>query len=121
VHALGTEVQYFHAWAMWHTRCCPFGVETTWPRADQDTDLDKEGTEMKATWIPVSSAVAIILLSLGVLEVMSAGVRVDEPGPAARWFSDAPMHSELTPDDLLALDLGTETGETIHSADGYER
>ena len=77
---------------------------------------------MKATWIPVGSAVAIILLSLGVLEVMSAGVRVDESGPAARWFSDAPMHSELTPpDDLLALDLGPETGETMHSADGYER
>jgi hypothetical protein len=67
---------------------------------------------MKATWIPVGSAVAIILLSLGVLEVMSAGVRSTSLGPAARWFSDAPINSELTPDDLLALDLGPETGET---------
>jgi hypothetical protein len=76
---------------------------------------------MNATWIPVGSAVAIILLSLGVLEVMSAGVRVDEPGPKARWFSDAPMHSELTPDDLVTLDLGAETGETVHVADGDDR
>jgi hypothetical protein len=33
---------------------------------------------MNAMWIPVGSAVAIILLSLGVLEVMSEGVRVDQ-------------------------------------------
>jgi hypothetical protein len=31
---------------------------------------------MNAVWIPVGSAVAIILLSLGVLEVLSQGVRV---------------------------------------------
>jgi hypothetical protein len=31
------------------------------------------------------------------------------------------MHSELTPDDLLTLDLGPETGETMHSADGDDR
>jgi hypothetical protein len=31
------------------------------------------------------------------------------------------MHSELTPDDLRALDLGPETGETVHAADGYDR
>jgi hypothetical protein len=73
---------------------------------------------MNATWIPVGSAVAIILLSLGVLEVMSAGVRVDEPVPAARWGSDAPLHSELTPDDLLALDLGPETADPVPAADG---
>jgi hypothetical protein len=71
---------------------------------------------MNATWIPVGSAVAIILLSLGVLEVMSAGVRVDEPVPTAWRVSDAPTRAELTPDDLLTLDLGPETGE-IHSAD----
>ena len=76
---------------------------------------------MNATWILVGSAVAIILLSLGVLEVMSEGVRVDDPVPAARWGSDAPMHSELTPDDLLILDLGPETGEAIHSSDGDYR
>lgn len=76
---------------------------------------------MNATWIPVGSAVAIILLSLGVLEVMSKGVRVDEPVSAVRRFSDAPMHSELTPDDLLTLDLGPETGQTSDSADGADR
>jgi hypothetical protein len=76
---------------------------------------------LNATWIPVGSAVALILLSLGVLEVMSAGVRVDEPVSAAGRFSDAPMHAELTPDDLLTLDLGSETGETIRSADGDGR
>jgi hypothetical protein len=76
---------------------------------------------MNATWIPVGSAVAIILLSLGVLEVMSKGVRVDEPVSAAWRFSDAPMHAELTPDDLLTLGLGPETGETIRSADGDGR
>jgi hypothetical protein len=76
---------------------------------------------MNATWIPVGSAVAIILLSLGVLEVMSKGVRVDEPVSAAWRFSDAPTHAELTPDDLLTLDLGQETGGTIHSTDGDYR
>ena len=64
---------------------------------------------------------AIILLSLGVLEVMSKGVRVDEPVTAAWRFSDARMHAELTPDDLLTLDLGPETGETVPSAEGDDR
>ena len=76
---------------------------------------------MNATWIPVGGAVAIILLSLGVLEVISKGVRVDEPVPAAWRFSDAPMHAELTPNDLLTLDLGPEPGETMHSAEGDDR
>ena len=76
---------------------------------------------MNAAWIPVGSAVAIILLSLGVLEVMSAGVRVDEPGPAGRWVGAAPWHAELTPADLLALDLGPETGEPVPAADGDVR
>jgi hypothetical protein len=76
---------------------------------------------MNATWIPVGSAVAIILLGLGVLEVMSKGVRVDEPVSAAWRFSDAPKHSGLTPDDLLTLDLSPETAETMHSADGDDR
>jgi hypothetical protein len=31
------------------------------------------------------------------------------------------MHAELTPDDLLTLGLGPETGETIRSADGDGR
>jgi hypothetical protein len=31
------------------------------------------------------------------------------------------MHSGLTPDDLLTLDLGPETAETMHSAEGHDR
>jgi hypothetical protein len=31
------------------------------------------------------------------------------------------MHAELTPDDLLTLDLGPETGETGPSAEGDDR
>jgi hypothetical protein len=76
---------------------------------------------MNAAWIPVGSAVAIILVSLGVLEVMSAGVRVDALGSAARWSWDARRNSELMPDDLLALDLGPETGEPVPPADGDVR
>ena len=52
---------------------------------------------------------------------MSAGVRVAQPVSAAGQFSDAPMHSELTPDDLLTLDLGPEADKTEHSADGDDR
>jgi hypothetical protein len=48
---------------------------------------------MNAMWIPVGSAVAIILLSLGVLEVMSAGVRVDQTSTGARRFWETPAHS----------------------------
>lgn len=72
---------------------------------------------MNATWIPVGSAVAIILLSLGVLEVMTEGVRVDDPVPAAWRFSKAPIHTELTSNDLRSLDLDTETDKTEHGAD----
>jgi hypothetical protein len=73
---------------------------------------------MRATWIPVGSAVAIILLGLGVLEVMSERVRVDEP--SATWRSwVAPTPSGLTPDDLLPLDLGREPA--LRSADGDDR
>jgi hypothetical protein len=72
---------------------------------------------MSATWIPVGSAVAIILLGLSALEVMSAGVRVVEPAPAARTLWEARTPPELTPDDLLTLDLGRETAQTMRSAD----
>lgn len=61
-------------------------------------------------WIPVGSAVAIILLSLGVLEVMSEGVRVDQSSTGARRFWETPAHSGPafldTPDDLLTLEFG---------------
>jgi hypothetical protein len=77
-------------------------------------------------WIPVGSAVAIILLSLGVLEIMSEGVRVDQSSTAARGFWETPAHSgppfRDAPDDLLPLELGpTETPETMHTADGDDR
>jgi hypothetical protein len=31
------------------------------------------------------------------------------------------MHAGLTPGDLLILDLGPETAETMHAADGDDR
>ena len=84
---------------------------------------------MNAMWIPVGSAVAIILLSLGVLEVMSQGVRVDQSSTGARRFWEPSAHSEPAfldvPDDFLTLELGPtvgrETPETTHSADGDDR
>ncbi len=84
---------------------------------------------MNAMWIPVGSAVAIILLSLGVLEVMSAGVRVDQSSTGARRFWEPAAHSGPAfpdaPDDFLTLELGPtvgrETPETTHSTDGDDR
>jgi hypothetical protein len=61
VQAWQPKSRYSHAWATWHSRCCPFRVDVTWPRADQDTDLNVGGHGVNATWIPVGSAVAIIL------------------------------------------------------------
>jgi hypothetical protein len=56
---------------------------------------------MNAVWIPVGSAAAIILLSLGVLQLLDA------------------------PDDLLTLELGPtvgrETPETMRAADEDDR
>jgi hypothetical protein len=84
---------------------------------------------MNAMWIPVGSAVAIILLSLGVLEVMSQVVRVDQASTGAGRFWETPAHPGPafldTPDDLLPLELGPtvgrETPETTHPADGDDR
>jgi len=77
---------------------------------------------MNATWIPLGSAVGLILLGLGVLEVMSTGVRVDQSPPGARTFWEAPAHS---PDDVLTLEfgpmIGRETAETFHALDGDDR
>jgi hypothetical protein len=78
---------------------------------------------MNAMWIPVGSAVAIILLSLGVLEIMSEGVRVDPSSAGARRFWETPAHSRPAfldaSDDLLTLELGStvgeETPETMHA------
>src|SRR6266850_6774388 len=86
----------------------------------------REGTEMNAVWIPVGSAVAIVLLSLGVLQVMSRGVRVGQSSTGARRFWETPAHSESAfldaPDDLLTLELGPTVGrdapETTHAAHG---
>ena len=80
---------------------------------------------MNPLWIPVGSVVAIILLSLGVLQVMSQGVRVDQSSTGARRFWETPAHSGPAfldaPDDLLTLELGPtvgrETPETTRAAD----
>ena len=84
---------------------------------------------MNAMWIPVGSAVAIILLSLGVLEVMSEGVRVDQSPTGARRAREPSAHSGPAfldaPDDLLTLELGPtigrETPETMRAADEDDR
>jgi hypothetical protein len=84
---------------------------------------------MNALWIPVGSAVAMILLSMGVLEVMSEGVRVDQSSTGARRFWETPAQSGPAfpdaPDDLLTLELGPtvsrETPETTHAADWDDR
>jgi len=84
---------------------------------------------MNAMWIPVGSAVAIILLSLGVLEFMSEGVRVDQSSTGAwrSWEPSAQSGQAFldAPDDLLTLELGPtvgrETPETTYAADGEDR
>lgn len=84
---------------------------------------------MNALWIPVGSAVAIILLSLGVLQIMSQGVRVDPSSAGARrfWETAAQSGSSLLdpPDDLQTLELGPtvgrETREATHAPDGEDR
>lgn len=84
---------------------------------------------MNAMWIPVGSAVAFILLSLGVLEVMSEGVRGDLSSAGVRRFWEPSARSEPTfpdaRDDLLTLELGPivnrETLERTRSVDGDDR
>lgn len=83
---------------------------------------------MNALWIPVGSAVAIILLSLGVLQIMSQGVRVDPSSTGARRFWETAAQSESLldpPDDLQTLELGPtvgrETREATHAPDGKDR
>jgi len=71
----------------------------------------------------------LVLLSLGVLQVMSQGVRVDQSSTGARRFWETPAHPESAlldaPDDLRPLELGPtvgrETPETTHAADGEDR
>jgi hypothetical protein len=83
---------------------------------------------MNALWIPVGSAVAIILLSLGVLQIMSQGVRVDPSSTGARRFWETAAQSESlldAPDELQTLELGPtvgrETREATHATDGEDR
>jgi hypothetical protein len=83
---------------------------------------------MNALWIPVGSAVAIILLSLGVLQIMSQGVRVDPSSTGARRFWETAAQSESlldAPDELQTLELGPtvgrETREATHAPDGEDR
>ena len=56
---------------------------------------------MNATWIPVGSAVGLILLSLVALEVVSQGAQVDRPSTGSWTIGDVPAHS----DDLLPVEL----------------
>jgi hypothetical protein len=69
---------------------------------------------MNATWIPVGSAVGLILLSLVALEVVSQGVRVDPSSAGSSTIADTPGHSGRafldTPDDLLPLELAGTGG-----------
>lgn len=71
---------------------------------------------MNATWIPVSSAIGIALLSLAVLDVMSEGPRVDRSSIGALTSRDAQAAPAVrdAADDLLPLELarpaGRETG-----------
>jgi hypothetical protein len=75
---------------------------------------------MNALWIPVGSAVAIILLSLGVLQIMSQGVRVDPSSTGARRFWETAAQSESSlldpPDDLQTLELGPTVGRETREA-----
>ena len=56
---------------------------------------------MNVTWIPVGSAVGLILLSLVALGVVSEGVRVDRSSTGSWTIGDTPAHS----DDLLPVEL----------------
>ena len=56
---------------------------------------------MNATWIPVGSAVGLILLSLVALRVVSEGVRVDRSSTGSWTIGNTPAHS----DDLLPVEL----------------
>jgi len=77
----------------------------------------------------LGSAAAIILLGLGVLEVMSARVRLDPPSAGVSSSGEAPTQSSRdflnAQGDLLNLELGPtadrETAEPGHFAVGEER
>jgi len=57
---------------------------------------------MNANRVLVGSAVGALLLGLGVLEVMSQRVRVDQPSTGVSDLGEAPTHS--WPELNLALD-----------------
>ena len=71
---------------------------------------------MNATWIPVGSAIGIVLLSLAALEVMSERPRVDRSSTGAwtSWETHSRPAFQDTPEDLLPPELarpaGRETG-----------
>lgn len=74
----------------------------------------REGLEMNATWIPVGSAVGLILLSLVALEVVSEGVRVDRSSAGSSTIGAAPADSGRAfldaPDGLVPLELAGTGG-----------
>lgn len=71
-----------------------------------------EGSDMNATWIPVGSAIGVVLLSLAILEVMSERPRVDRSSVAAWTSREAHARAAFqdTPDDQLPLELARPAG-----------
>jgi len=63
-----------------------------------------EGTEMNANGVLVGSAVGALLLGLGVLEVTSQRVRVDQPSTGVSDLGEAP--TDPWPELELSLTLG---------------
>lgn len=68
---------------------------------------------MNATWIPIGTAVGILLLSLAVLEVMSERVGVDRSFTGAGTVWETPAHS----DDVLPLELAASDGRETGSGE----
>jgi hypothetical protein len=79
-----------------------------------------EDTEMNANRVLTASAVGALLLGLGVLEVMSQRVRVDQPSAVVSDLGEARTHS--WPDLDLALDpTASQETEAVYLVDAEDR
>lgn len=79
-----------------------------------------EDTEMNANRVLVGSAVGTVLLGLGVLEVLSQKVRVDQPSTAVSDVGEAPTDS--WPELDLALDpTASQETEAVYLVDAEDR
>lgn len=83
---------------------------------------------MDAIRVLVGSTVATLLLGLGVLEVTSQRVRIDQPSTAASDPGEAPtpvwQNSLNAQGDVLDADLGPPAGretEAVHFVETEER